>query len=196
MVSISGGRCAEHATTVGSIRALERKSPSAPRCTPKPSRRAHPSAHARSLRDARKPHVALEQPPQRRVVEQRLGLPTPSPPKVDAASQCALVLSIVQLSVRYTWLASKPDHTPSMSSIACSKFAARDASTAALIAPAEVPDRMAKGLWVPFGRIDAIAFNTPTWYAPRAPAPGRTKSFAKGFSHSRASAPRRARMAR
>src|SRR6185503_17981699 len=60
-----------------------------------------------------------------------------------------------------------------MSTIARSKFAARHASTAALIAPADVPEMIANGLRAPFGRIDATAFRTPTWYAPRAPAPGR-----------------------
>src|SRR6478672_5114686 len=63
-----------------------------------------------------------------------------------------------------------------MSRIARSKFAARPASTAALIAPAEAPVITANGFGARFGSSDATAFRTPTWYAPRAPAPGRTSA--------------------
>ena len=45
------------------------------------------------------------------------------------------------------------------------------AKLAALIAPAEVPQTMRNGLGAPRGRIRAMARNTPTWYAARAPPP-------------------------
>ena len=49
-----------------------------------------------------------------------------------------------------------------MSRIARSKFAARPASTAALIAPADVPEMIANGLCASFGSSCATAFRTPT----------------------------------
>jgi hypothetical protein len=49
-----------------------------------------------------------------------------------------------------------------MSFTACSKWADRPASTAALIAPAEVPQMTLKGFGARSGRRPAIAFKTPT----------------------------------
>jgi len=43
------------------------------------------------------------------------------------------------------------------------KHVARLASTAALIAPAEVPDRTLKGHGASAGRSSATALSTPTW---------------------------------
>jgi hypothetical protein len=49
-----------------------------------------------------------------------------------------------------------------MSLIACSKFAARPASTAALMAPADVPEITLKGFGAFFGSSEATALSTPT----------------------------------
>jgi len=48
-----------------------------------------------------------------------------------------------------------------MSATARSKFDARPARTAALIAPAEVPQMMLKGFGSRSGKMPAIAFSTP-----------------------------------
>jgi hypothetical protein len=50
-----------------------------------------------------------------------------------------------------------------MSLTARSKFAVRPASTAALMAPADVPAMIENGFGAPVGSNDATAFSTPTW---------------------------------
>ncbi len=91
------------------------------------------------------------------------GLRTPSPPSTIAASQCRLDLSMLSASARKTWPTSKLAQTRSMSRTAWQKLPARLASTAALIAPAEVPESTVKGQGAPAGTSSAMALRTPTW---------------------------------
>ena len=47
---------------------------------------------------------------------------------------------------------------------------------AAFNAPADVPTSTSNGHGASSGSHSAIAFSTPTWYAPRAPPPDKTKA--------------------
>jgi hypothetical protein len=64
---------------------------------------------------------------------------------------------------RNTWPMRKPPQTRVSSAAAAPKSPAREASTAALIAPAEVPHSTANGSGDPGGYQLAIALSMPTW---------------------------------
>jgi hypothetical protein len=86
----------------------------------------------------------------------------PKAPKRNAPNQCKLDLNIVQESQVNTWSTEKFAQTCSISATARWKCEALLASTAALIAPADVPDNTANGLTACFGSSSAMALSTPT----------------------------------
>ena len=61
-----------------------------------------------------------------------------------------------------TWLTRNAPQTRASSAAACGKSAAPAPITAALIAPAEVPQRIENGSGSPGRHQPAIAFSTPT----------------------------------
>src|SRR5688500_17794688 len=72
-------------------------------------------------------------------------------------------------------------HTSSRLATPREKSSANTASVAALIAPAEVPQRIGKGFFTGLPRMSRTAFTTPTWKAARAPPPVSTRP-ARGFT--------------
>jgi hypothetical protein len=91
------------------------------------------------------------------------GIGSSQPPVSRAAKRCRPERSMSAAPARNTWPVRNPPQTRMRTAAAAPKSSPRAASTAALIAPAEVPQRTGKGSGDPAGNQLAIALSTPTW---------------------------------
>src|SRR5690606_9524264 len=109
-----------------------------------------------------------------------------SQPIVSAASQCAAFPNAPDVSVRYTSPACSADQSATMPRTDRPGSSQPAASTAALTAPAEVPQTIVYGFRYaglpPSSRICRRAYSTPTWYAARAPPLIRIRPVAPRFA--------------